>query len=168
MRTHAPKVMVSGRVPAREKAKLKKTGKNVSHAVHYFVEQISDPVDSLEIDIHFLKEEICNAKLDLIDKEQQLEQLKSALDETKRLSSKYYPEIVLNDVAKDFIKLYNTSDYYKGVSIHDAIDTARKGLVAKIRADGYDFEDISNEILKEYSKSNTSKYYDSANTLKEE
>ncbi|MDO5850498.1 MAG: hypothetical protein Q4P14_04715, partial [Methanobacteriaceae archaeon] len=139
MRTAPPKVMVSGRVPAREKAKLKATGKNVSHAVHYFVEQISDPVNSLEVDIHFLKEEICDAKLDIIDKEKQLEQLKSALDETKRLSPKYYPEIVLNDVAKEFIRLYTNSDYYKGVSIHDAIDTARQGLVAKVRDDGYDF-----------------------------
>lgn len=168
MRTAPPKVMVSGRVPAREKAKLKATGKNVSHAVHYFVEQISDPVDSLEVDIHFLKEDICNTKLDLIDMEQQLEELKTTLEETKRQSSKYYPELNLVDVAKDFINLYNTSDYYKGVSIHDAIDTARKGLVAKVRGDGYDFDDISNEILKEYAKSNTSKYYDSANTLKEE
>lgn len=168
MRTTAPKVMVSGRVPAKEKVKLQKTGKTVANAVHYFVEQISDPINSIEVDIHFLKEEIYNAKIDLIGKEQQLEQLESALLESKRKSSKYFPEINLINVAKDFIRLYNNSDYYEGVSIHDAMDTARTGLVNKVKDDGFDFDDISKEILKEHSKSNTAKYYDSASILDNE
>lgn len=167
MRSHPPKVMLSGRVPQIEKIKLQKSGKSVAHAVHYFVEKVGDPVENIEIDIHFLKQEICDMKIDLIEKEQQLEELNAKLLEAKKSSRKHYPEIALKETADHFLHLFETNEYYEGVNIHDAINSVRKSLTDRVRGDGFSFEDIYDEILKEYSRRNTRTYYDSAENLKE-
>lgn len=166
MRTGPAKVMVSGRVPEREKRKLKEMNKNVTHAVHYFVDQVSDPIGSLEVDIYFLKQEINELKMELIVKEQYLDGLTNSLDEAKRKSPKYYPEVYLQEAASDFLRLFNTSDYYKGMDIHDALDAARTGLVNKVKEHGFDFEDVVSEVLKQDALCNTREYYDSSKNFR--
>lgn len=160
MRTAPAKVMVSGRVPEREKMKLKEMNKNVSHAVHYFVNQIADPVGSLEVDIYFLKKEINELKMELIVKEQCLEKLTKELDETKRKSSKYYPELHLQDVASKFLHHFRSNEYYNDMDIHEALDAAREGLLNHVKDHGFDFDDVVTEVLKQYSLCNTEEYYD--------
>lgn len=154
MSNHPPKVVISGRVSQGEKVKLEQTGHTVPEAIHYFISQHADPVSALEVDVYFKKREIIDLKTDLIIKENELEKLESSLDSAKKASGKFYPELYLRNIAKDFIRKYeeDVMGAYKGKSIHDALNMSHKGLYKQVSVYGFSFDDIRNEVLCLYNK----------------
>ena len=124
MPNHAPKVVVSGRVMRNEKDKLQKSGYTVAETVTYFNKQYCEPVKALEIDIDFLKSEIFDLKMEIINKEMRLEELEKNLEKEKLKDPELYPEIKLKALAMEFLHQYNSSPYYDGVDLDDALNMA--------------------------------------------
>ena len=165
MTNHAPKVVVSGRVMQKEKDKLQKSGYSVAETVTYFNKQYCEPVKALEIDIDFLNREIYELKMEIISKEMRLEELQKNLEKEKMKKPEFYPEIKLKKLAADFLHLFSTSSYYEGVSIEDALDMARKGLIGKCRDIGFSFEELCDMVFKLYAADVNNDVYISAKNL---
>ena len=140
---------VGGRVHPKYKQMLDESPYNAADAVEYFCKEMMKPERFLMIQKEHLEKEIEDDKLDLIEKEMELEKINKELEEEYMLSISATKAEAINNVLDQW-RISNIGHSRK-VSLKNYLDINEHILVVEAKRCGMDLNDFKEEVLNQVS-----------------
>ena len=144
--------VVTAKLDPGEKAKLKKSGYNARQAIEYFNMARGKPCENIEIDLHFMKQDLRSTKVDMMQKEYMIKDLEERLEKLGGSEKEITEEDKLNELIEEFVYMYHINPYYTDISVEEAVEMAHKGLARKADDLGYDFDYVKEKIIEDFGK----------------
>lgn len=144
--------VVTAKLDPNEKAKLKKTGYNARQAIEYFNFVRGKPCENIEIDLHFMKQNLRSAKVDLMQKEYEIQELEERLEKLGGSKKEITDEDKLNEIVEEFVYMYHINPYYDDIAVDEAIEIAHKGLARKAHKIGIEFDTLKEKIMQDFAQ----------------
>ena len=142
--------VVTAKLDPNEKAKLKKSGYNARQAIEYFNMAKGKPCENIEIDLHFMKQDLRSAKVNLMQKEYEIKELEEKLEELGGSKKEVSEDDKLNELIEEFVYMYHINPYYEGISVEEAIELAHTGLARKAANLDLNFDHVKNQIMDKF------------------